>query len=410
MLLKLYLFLTGYVTVMVKSGNIERFLNLCVNKSLYIRELKMKDGGIVFSIPVRDFRKIKILLQKTKSKVHILERHGVPFFIHRYRHRKTFVVSAVLACTLVYLSTLYIWDINVTGADQYTAQQMIRDIKEKYLTLGTKRKDVDCFEMEKKLRKDYDKIGWISCDIKGTQFNVIITETVSTDKIEKTGEPCDIIAIRDCTIGEIITRSGIPVVKSGDTVKKGDTLISGIVPIMGDYDALMDISYVESDGDIYGITTIPYEDSFPLHTYDKTYTGKETKKYSLFVMDACLRLPSGKKRYENYDTVTEETKLKLGRTFYLPVIFEAKVLKEYKVSPKTYSDAEAEKLAEKRLNAYIDTLKEKKVEILENNVTIEIRDGTCTASGTLTVSEPVGIRGPIDQSLAPKEENAGNTE
>lgn len=404
MLLKLYLSVIGYLVVKVRGKNTERFLNLCVNKHLYIRDLKYEEDGIRFTIPVKDFRKIKPLLKKTKSKVHILERHGVPFFIHKYRHRKTFVISFLLACFLVYLSTLYIWDINVTGADAYTNIQMIHDIKANYITLGTLKKDVDCFEMEKALRKDYDKVGWISCDINGTQFNVTITETITTDKLEKTGEPCDIVAIHDCTIEEIITRSGTPLVKSGDSVKKGDILISGIVPIMGDFDVLMDTSYVESDGDIYGVMEINYHDEFELNTYEKIYTGEEKNQYKITFFDQSLKLPGTKIKYKNYDKVTEEKKLKLGKTFYLPVSLNHIHIREYSVAMKKLTQEEAYEKAEKRLDAYISGLTEKKVEILENNVTIEVSDDICTAAGTILVVEPIGIKAPVDQSIIQNEE------
>ncbi|MCM1208512.1 MAG: sporulation protein, partial [Ruminococcus sp.] len=62
-----------------------------------------------------------------------------------------------------------------------------------------------------------------------------------------------------------------------------------------------------------------------------------------------------------------------------------------------YTDEEAEEKAENKLQVYIDDLRKKGVEILENNVTISIRNGKCHADGHLVTSELVGI--PSDISL-----------
>ena len=69
----------------------------------------------------------------------------------------------------------------------------------------------------------------------------------------------------------------------------------------------------------------------------------------------------------------------LFRSYYQP-IYET----------KTYTEEEARKKQEQLLQTYIADLKKKGVEILENNVTIECKDGECLASGILVVREIIG--------------------
>jgi DNA-directed RNA polymerase subunit beta len=56
---------------------------------------------------------------------------------------------------------------------------------------------------------------------------VEITETLNVFTDTSMKEPCNVIASQDCTIAEIVTASGTPVVKAGDDVKKGDILTEG---------------------------------------------------------------------------------------------------------------------------------------------------------------------------------------
>ena len=87
-------------------------------------------------------------------------------------------------------------------------------------------------------------------------------------------EPCNIIASQDCTITEIVTASGTPVVKAGDDVKKGDILISGAVYLYDDNNEVLDTNYVSAEElymeSVYIITKI----TVPLSCYSKEYNRK----------------------------------------------------------------------------------------------------------------------------------------
>ena len=79
---------------------------------------------------------------------------------------------------------------------------------------------VDCEELEEQLRKDFEDIAWISCSLEGTKLSIEITETLNVFTDTSMKEPCNIIASKDCTISDIVTASGTPVVTAGTDVKK----------------------------------------------------------------------------------------------------------------------------------------------------------------------------------------------
>ena len=94
---------------------------------------------------------------------------------------------------------------------------------------------------------------------------------------------------------------------------------------------------------------------------------------------------------ETADTVTNDNKLKIGDSFYLPFSFQNTCISEYTTEAACYTDEQAHEKAMKRLNVYLDDLRKKGVEILENNVTIEVSNGTCTAEGYIVTKEPIGV-------------------
>lgn len=176
----------------------------------------------------------------------------------------------------------------------------------------------------------------------------------------------------------------------GDEVKKGDVLISGTVNIYNDYDELLETNYVVADGEVYAIVEYNYIDEFDMNSYEKAYTGREKKTYAIMLNQKYIPL-GFKNNYDLYDEIINQYKLKMGTSIYLPVCFYEVYSKEYNTNPHILNDEEAKIKAEKRLNTYIDDLRKKGVEILENNVKILIIDGKCVSQGTIITKELIGV-------------------
>ena len=85
MLLSLIKYTRGYVYVRLTGYAPERFLNLCGNRGILIWNLKPCEEGYEFCISINGFRRLKPILKKTKTTIHILKRKGLPFELYRYR-------------------------------------------------------------------------------------------------------------------------------------------------------------------------------------------------------------------------------------------------------------------------------------------------------------------------------------
>ena len=94
--------LKGYLKVRIIGYSPERFLNLCKNKGIIIWDLEVKGNDYEMLISVNGFRKLKPLLKKTQTKLIIIERYGVPFFLHKYRNRKFFFAGSIICCLIIF--------------------------------------------------------------------------------------------------------------------------------------------------------------------------------------------------------------------------------------------------------------------------------------------------------------------
>ena len=70
----------GYVRISVRGYAPERFMNLCANRAIVLWELNGHDGFYTMCISLSDFFKIRDIVHKTKTRVAVLEKRGLPFF------------------------------------------------------------------------------------------------------------------------------------------------------------------------------------------------------------------------------------------------------------------------------------------------------------------------------------------
>ena len=108
-------YLSGYVCVELTGYATERFLNLCTNHDINLWNMDHKEDTYTFCMSLEDFRKIRPMVKKTRTKIRITKRCGLPFFLYRYRKRKMFLLGLLLCVGIVYAFSCYVWNIEICG-------------------------------------------------------------------------------------------------------------------------------------------------------------------------------------------------------------------------------------------------------------------------------------------------------
>jgi similar to stage IV sporulation protein len=321
-----------------------------------------------------------------------MEKCGLPFFLHKYRKRKMFFGGIILFASIIYILSLFIWDINISGNYSRTDNVILEFLNENNIYHGMMKRQISCEEVEQMIRSEYNDIIWASAQIRGTRLLIEVQENTDVGTIMENTTPTDIIASKDCIITSIITRKGTPMVGIGSVVKKGDTLVSGRVDVYNDNGEIAEYQYYTADADIYVKTIQEYNDEFDMNYINKNYTEKEKLRYYLKILNKKINILNGKISYNEFDTFTNEKQLKLGKNFYLPFILGKVQIKEYISENKKYSKEEAISLENKQLKEFCENLIEKGVQIVENNVKIHIGKKSCITDGYLIIIEKTGMR------------------
>lgn len=392
MLVSLLRYIQGYLQICVTGYSPERFLNLCKNKKIAIWGLESTSQGYLMYIKISGFRRLKPIIKKTKTKVVIKERVGLPFFFYRYRKRNLFFAGTILCFIFIYSMTFFVWNIDFQGNVHITDSVLMEYLSNKNVTYGMLKNNVNCEQLVKDLRKDFEDIIWVSASMDGTKLMIHIKENTDTFELsEQNTNARDIVSNYAGIVKQIITRSGVPLVKVGDMVEVGDVLISGKVDILNDAKEIVSQKLVLADGDIVLESYIPYEKEITKYYNKKEYTKKKKRVFYMKIGNYICSLGGTKNKFKYYEKRTSETQLQLSNNFFLPIIFGKEEYIEYTTKKTEYTKEEMEKLLKDDFQYFCKKIKANDGKILEKNLVITHGKSKVTASSLMVVEQEVGI-------------------
>ena len=381
----------GYVRVRLIGNMPERFLNLCAANQIFLWNLLSDEGSYLLSMSIQDFRRLKPLCRKSGCTLHIVEKHGMPFFFYQNRKRKGFFIGIFLFAGLLYLLSCFIWNIHVDGNHH-----------------GIWKNRIVCQDISAEVRQAFPNITWVSTKIQGTQLIVEVKENVDgyQEQEEDLQEEsaCDLIAEKAGTVVRIVTRSGIPKVSEGTVCEQGDVLVSGEIPIVDDSGETIRYEYVHADSDIYLMTRYYYYREFERNYVHREYEEETSDVPFLEIGDYRLNLDFFGEKSEKTVSYEDRHQLFLTENFALPVFYGTINRRAYKEKDQIYSEEECREIAKQQMGQYEKELEKIGVQISENNVKIEITDTACIAKGEFLVIEQAAKEAPCEMT-APGKDN-----
>lgn len=381
-------YFTGYVQIKVEGFFVERFINICISKKILLMDIKREKSTIMHAnVALADYKKLRQIAKKTKSKVKIENKKGLPFTAHKYRKRKVFVVLFALIIIGIIISSNYIWNIEITGNVNIGKEEILQSLEESGLSVGISKNDMDTNSVINKIRLNRDDIAWIGINVKGTNAIVNIKESEPAPEVIDENEYCNIIADKTGMITKINVQNGTPAVQVGDIVEAGDVLVNGYLE--GQYTG---IRYVHSIADIEARIWYTKTAKEPLMQEVKVETGNTENKYSIKFEKNQINLFKTLSKFEKYDTINENKKLMLFSNFYLPIEIIKTTNKEYVIKQVTYTEEELiQILTEKLENELLQEIPEHN-NIVNVNVNTNSVDGYIEVEVTYEVLEKIGTK------------------
>lgn len=333
-------YILGFVNITVEGFFTERFINNCINNKIFLWGLKRKSSTLLtVNVNINNFKKIHNIARKTKCKVKINSKKGLPIILHKYRKRKLFLLLLVPIALLILISSTYIWNIEIVGAENIDTMELLSQLNEEGVGIGKRKSSINSENVIDNIRLKRTDIAWLSLDMKGTNVIVTIVEAEEKPEIIDKNEYCNIVASQQGVITKITADTGTAQVKVGDIVEKGNVLIGGYM--QGKY---TDTRYVHAKGEVKAKVWYTKKISSGLTREISEETGVTENKYSININNFKINLYKTLPNFENYDTINETNKIKLFSNFYLPIEVTKTTYVEKKKSKITYGIQELKEI------------------------------------------------------------------
>jgi similar to stage IV sporulation protein len=154
---------------------------------------------------------------------------------------------------------MVLWDIRIIGNVEVDAEKIKEDVRSCGLREGDLLLSVNTPELENLVLIESDHVAWISINIVGNVAEVEIREETE-EPLEENIDYADLVADRDGVVELFEETRGNALVNIGDSVRKGDVLISGYYPA----DETVGERYTVAKGKVLARTEREFSVSVPL--------------------------------------------------------------------------------------------------------------------------------------------------
>ncbi len=377
---KILLFIVGYVVVLAE-GTIEKFINMSINRGLKLHDLKsISPSKIRFIISLNDFWGIRHIAKKTNCKVKVLDKKGLPFFWSKTKKRKFLIVGSAFFIIIIYALSNFVWFIDVTSHEELTyidENKIIEIAKKSGLKPGIFKKNINAQQIERNIIQQIPQLSWVGLQFQGTKAIIDVVERKLPDEEYTNREPRHIVAAKDGVILEILVMMGQPMVNVGDTVERGEILISGIIVQETGEDETLEIETTPQQVRARGIVRakVWYEQqaTIDLHVTSKIRTGSKETVYYIELPDKKIVLKGSlDSTFANYETEHQVTNL--PSIFKLPGRIVKTTFFEVDIVEKIYGKEEAIALAFKKFKKNLKLPENVKISDQQSKVLVETND------------------------------------
>lgn len=345
MRLKLLNFIFGTVKVKAEGIFPERIINIANKMGIFIQNIdRSEDGGISFLISSEGYKRllasslpIDITLTKLSAK-------GLPPMLLYTHSRVLLIVAPVMICILLFLSTQFIWTVNIIDADPATEDRLLKELSEVGVKRGALKFTIDQSKVKDRLLIKDDSLLWIWVDIKGASAIVRFANRTMPPSLFQKDEAYNVYSTKEGVVTRVIATSGTTLVKVGDSITKGQLLIEGIMPKNAEENKL-----IHATGEVFASVWEEKTVTIPKKKEIRTPTGRKSQHLTINFLNFPIKLfINSRILYTNCDIIVSSRTLS-----FIPVTFKKEDYVEVSV---TYRDNSISQLSEEYMGSFKNEL------------------------------------------------------
>lgn len=381
-MINFFRWLAGYVEFVFEGGFNEGFINECFNKGIKIYAVMLEQGRLRARCSARTYKRLHRVALHNSGRLSITKRRGLIFPFLKLRNRPGLFAGALCFVLIVNYMGGFIWNVEILGNNAITDSEITDFLEENGFTVGSHWSRADKDKIENLMMASFDDCAWVHINRIGSTARVEINETVEKPEITDNSVITNVKASKDGIIVKAQVYDGWQVANKGDSVVKGDLLVTGIY----ESEKKKTNFFAHARGEFIAQVKEPVSITVSRQQSFKAYTEKKTFK-SLHFFSLKIPLYIGSSKYMNSDETVKNNYIKING-ITLPIGISEKTVKIYTMKTQTLSDKALTKLVNEQVDKYAEN-ELSNTEIIKKDIHISLNSDEASAKGYMLCLEDI---------------------
>ncbi len=227
MLEKLFHLLTGYAQFEI-TGDSARFLNMTAKSGFGFWDFSRRGERSCVRCRAREYRRLWPFARRCGVRLRCVKKRGLPFQVRRLWLRKGLCLGILCGIALYFFLSSFVWGVSISGTESLSDRQVLEAAEKNGVYSGAWKGDFTPKLAAHSIISDLPELKWASVNTDGCFVEIAVGEGEKKPEITDDLRWSNMVAAREGKILAIEAERGRPEVALGDTVAKGDILISGL--------------------------------------------------------------------------------------------------------------------------------------------------------------------------------------
>jgi len=341
--------LSGMLRVEFTSADPENAFDTITQANIPIAQVTQQDP-LTYRIVIHrsDYRHLSALLLKKGDDLKIVKKRGVYWSVKQFLHRPVLVaVFTFLLLTSFYLPSR-IFFITVEGNTAVPDRLILSAAEDCGIRFAASRKLVRSEKVKNALLSAVPQLQWAGVNTSGCRAVISVRERTEESPSQKEKIVSNLVAERDGFVLSTTITSGTAHVLPGQTVTKGQLLVSGYT------DCGICIRAARAEGEILAQTNRKITAVMPENDYQTVSTPRKTRKVSLLIGKKRINLWKDSSIFKaGCGRMYEEYYVSLPGGFQLPVAVCIDQYTDYELREAKVSREDAKQQLQKFSDGYL---------------------------------------------------------
>lgn len=169
----------GYVRLVLPADRLKDVLNFANSRGVRLLKIRSDDCAAKIYFSLRDEKQFLDFFHDAQIEYDIDGRVGVPVLWRRYRHRVGMMAGLILFFAAIYISPLFIWEINITGLDRLSREDVCELLERQGVKIGVFAPSIDRGKVYAGILRASTDISWLSVNIRGAARMLKLLSAIS---------------------------------------------------------------------------------------------------------------------------------------------------------------------------------------------------------------------------------------